>query len=249
MNQVKVTERVQKQLFELQDLQYRDFQAKLLPTIEKETVIGVRMPVLRKFAKGYGKTEEAKEFLKILPHQYYDENNLHGLLIEQIKDYDRCLAELERFLPYIDNWATCDMLAVKVMKNHLDTFIEEICHWMKSDCTYTIRFGIGMLMRYYLDDFIEENRLDTLVLGCTHFPIVAENIHRLYPDLRLISSSREIATAVSIELKNRNLEADEKTGENVFYASDISDSFVNMIQLILGEDREKLNIQFKNLDL
>ena len=95
MNQVKVTERVQKQLFELQDLQYRDFQAKLLPTIEKETVIGVRMPVLRKFAKGYGKTEEAKEFLKILPHQYYDENNLHGLLIEQIKDYDRCLAELE----------------------------------------------------------------------------------------------------------------------------------------------------------
>ena len=126
MNQVKVTERVQKQLFELQDLQYRDFQAKLLPTIEKETVIGVRMPVLRKFAKGYGKTEEAKEFLKILPHQYYDENNLHGLLIEQIKDYDRCLAELERFLPYIDNWATCDMLA--------------------------IRFGICMLMRYYLGD-------------------------------------------------------------------------------------------------
>lgn len=152
MNQVKVTGRVQKQLFELQDLQYRDFQAKLLPTIEKETVIGVRMPVLRKFAKGYGKTEEAKEFLKILPHQYYDENNLHGLLIEQIKDYDRCLAELERFLPYIDNWATCDMLAVKVMKNHLDTFIEEVCHWMKSDRTYTIRFGIGMLMRYYLGD-------------------------------------------------------------------------------------------------
>lgn len=152
MDQVKVTERVQKQLFELRDLQYRDFQAKLLPTIEKETVIGVRMPVLRKFAKGYGKTEEAKEFLKILPHQYYDENNLHGLLIEQIKDYDRCLEELERFLPYIDNWATCDMLAVKVMKNHLDTFIEEICHWMKSDRTYTIRFGIGMLMRYYLGD-------------------------------------------------------------------------------------------------
>lgn len=152
MDQVKVTERVQKQLFELQDLQYRDFQAKLLPTIEKETVIGVRMPVLRKFAKGYGKTEEAKEFLKILPHQYYDENNLHGLLIEQIKDYDRCLEELERFLPYIDNWATCDMLAVKVVKKHLDSFIEEVCRWMESDRTYTIRFGIGMLMRYYLGD-------------------------------------------------------------------------------------------------
>ena len=162
MNQVKVTERVQKQLFKLQDLQYRDFQAKLLPTIEKETIIGVRMPVLRKFAKGYGKTEEAKEFLKILPHQYYDENNLHGLLIEQIKDYDRCLAELERFLPYIDNWATCDMLAVKVMKNHLDTFIEEVCRWMKSDRTYTIRFGIGMLMRYYLDDRFQEEYAESV---------------------------------------------------------------------------------------
>ena len=152
MNQVKVTERVQKQLFELQDLQYRDFQAKLLPTIEKETVIGVRMPVLRKFAKGYGKTEEAKEFLKILPHQYYDENNLHGLLIEQIKDYDRCLAELERFLPYIDNWATCDMIALRTVKKHLDIFIQEVCRWIASDHPYIVRFGIGMLMRYYLDE-------------------------------------------------------------------------------------------------
>ena len=152
MDQVKVTERVQKQLFELRDLQYRDFQAKLLPTIEKETVIGVRMPVLRKFAKGYGKTEEAKEFLKILPHQYYDENNLHGLLIEQIKDYDRCLEELERFLPYIDNWATCDMIALRTVKNHLDLFIQEVCRWIASDHPYIVRFGIGMLMRYYLDE-------------------------------------------------------------------------------------------------
>ena len=133
MDQVKVTERVQKQLFELRDLQYRDFQAKLLPTIEKETVIGVRMPVLRKFAKGYGKTEESKEFLKILPHQYYDENNLHGLLIEQLKDYDRCLEELERFLPYIDNWATCDLLALHMMKKHRDIFIREIYRWMESE--------------------------------------------------------------------------------------------------------------------
>lgn len=105
------------------------------------------------------------------------------------------------------------------------------------------------LLRYYLDDFIKQNRIDTLVLGCTHFPIVAENIHRLYPDVRLISSSKEIATAVSIELKRRNMEADHKNGENVFFASDISDSFVNMIQLILGENRDKLDIQFKNLDI
>ena len=105
------------------------------------------------------------------------------------------------------------------------------------------------LLHYYLDDFIAENELDTLVLGCTHFPIVAANIHRLFPDVRLISSSREIATAVSIELKKRNMEAEKKSGENVFYASDISDSFMNMIQLILGESKDKLNIQFKNLDL
>ena len=152
MDQVKVTERVQKQLFELQDVQYRDFQAKLLPTIDKETIIGMRMPVLRKFAKGYGKTEEAEDFLKVLPHQYYDENNLHGLLIEQIKDYDRCLAELERFLPYINNWATCDMIALRTVKNHLDIFIQEVCRLIASDHPYIVRFGIGMLMRYYLED-------------------------------------------------------------------------------------------------
>ena len=144
--------KVQKQLFELQDLKYRDFHAKLMPTIDKEKVIGVRTPALRSYAKQFGKTEEAKEFLKILPHQYYDENNLHGLLIEQIKDYDRCLAELERFLPYIDNWATCDMIALRTVKNHLDIFIQEVCRWIASDHPYIVRFGIGMLMRYYLDE-------------------------------------------------------------------------------------------------
>ena len=159
MDQVKVTERVQKQLFELQDLQYRDFQAKLLPTIEKETIIGVRIPVLRKFAKGYGKTEEAKEFLKILPHQYYDENNLHGLLIEQIKDYDRCLAELERFLPYIDNWATCDMLSPKIFKKHLPYVYERVQKWLQSDAVYTIRFGIVTLLGFYLDNAFEPEML------------------------------------------------------------------------------------------
>ena len=152
MNRTQVTESVQKQLFELQDLQYRDFHAKLLPTKEKEKIIGVRTPALRKFAKAFGKTEDAKEFLKVLPHQYYEENNLHGLLIEQMKDYDQCLIELERFLPYIDNWATCDLLSVKIVKKYLDTFIKEVYRWIDSDQAYTIRFGIGMLMRYYLDD-------------------------------------------------------------------------------------------------
>ena len=149
MNKSIIITNVQDQLFGMQDLKYRDFHAKLMPTVNKEKLIGVRTPAL---AKSYGKTEEAKEYLQILPHQYYEENNLHGLLIEQIKDYDTCLKELKRFLPYIDNWATCDMLAVKVAKKHLDTFIDEVYRWMESDHTYTIRFGINMLMRYYLED-------------------------------------------------------------------------------------------------
>lgn len=152
MNKITIITNVQTHLFEQQDLKYRDFHAKLMPTVNKEKIIGVRTPVLRAFAKSYGKTDEAKEYLQILPHQYYEENNLHGLLIEQIKDYDTCLEELERFLPYIDNWATCDMLAVKIVKKHLDTFINEVYHWMESDHTYTIRFGINMLMRYYLEE-------------------------------------------------------------------------------------------------
>ena len=152
MNKTTIITNVQTRLFELQDLKYRDFHAKLMPTVNKEKIIGVRTPALRVFAKKYGKTDEAKEYLQILPHQYYEENNLHGLLIEQIKDYDTCLKELKRFLPYIDNWATCDMLAVKVVKNHLDTFIDEVYRWMESDHAYTIRFGISMLMRYYLED-------------------------------------------------------------------------------------------------
>ncbi len=152
MNTKFVLRQVQEELFAMQDVGYRDFHAKLMPTMDKERVIGVRTPALRAFAKVYGKTEEAKIFLQVLPHTYYEENNLHGLLIEQIKDYEECVAELNRFLPYIDNWATCDLLAVRVVKNHLEAFEKEIDRWMASDQTYTIRFGIGMLMHYYLGD-------------------------------------------------------------------------------------------------
>ena len=154
--------KVQKQLFELQDLKYRDFHAKLMPTIDKEKVIGVRTPALRSYAKQFGKTEEAKEFMKVLPHKYYEENNLHSLLIQQIRDYDQCLKEMERFLPHIDNWATCDMLALNVVKKHLDQFIEVVYGWIQSDRTYTIRLGIGMLMRYYLDDRFQEEYAESV---------------------------------------------------------------------------------------
>ena len=152
MNQEEMTRDVQKRLFEMQDTGYRDFHARLIPTVKKEKIIGIRTPMLRKFAKEFGKTEESEMFLKALPHQYYEENNLHGLLIEQIRDYDKCLEELERFLPHIDNWATCDLLALHMMKKHRDIFIREIYRWMESDKPYIIRFGISMLMRHYLDE-------------------------------------------------------------------------------------------------
>ena len=152
MNGSEIKVDIQQELFALQDLSYRDFHAKLMPTVDKARVIGVRTPKLRAFAKEFGKTEEAKEFLKVLPHQYYEENNLHGLLIEQIKDYPTLIGELNRFLPCIDNWATCDLLTVRVVKKHLDTFTEEVERWLASDHTYTIRFGIVMLMRYYLEE-------------------------------------------------------------------------------------------------
>ena len=152
MNQEEMIRDVQKRLFEMRDTGYRDFHARLIPTVKKEKIIGIRTPMIRKFAKEFGKTEESEMFLKALPHQYYEENNLHGLLIEQIRDYDKCLKELERFLPHIDNWATCDLLALHMMKKHRDIFIREIYRWMGSDKPYTIRFGISMLMRHYLDE-------------------------------------------------------------------------------------------------
>ena len=152
MTPKEVIQKVQQDLFTMQDLKYRDFHAKLMPTVDKDSVIGVRVPMLRAYAKKFGKTEEAKQFLEILPHQYYEENNLHGLLIDQMKDYELCIEELIRFLPYINNWATCDILSVKAVKGHLDSYVKNIYQWLESDYTYTIRFGINMLMRYYLEE-------------------------------------------------------------------------------------------------
>ena len=139
-------------LFALRDEKYRAFHATLMPGVAWERVIGVRMPALRRYAAALAKTPQAALFLRELPHTYYEENNLHGLLIEQIRDYDKCLEELERFLPFIDNWATCDLLALHMMKKHRDVFIREVFRWIESDQPYTIRFGIGMLMRHYLDE-------------------------------------------------------------------------------------------------
>lgn len=150
-------EEIQKHLFELQDMAYRDFHSRLMPDIDKETVIGIRVPVLRKYAKSIAGTELSEMFIKELPHCYYEENNLHMMLITGIKDYDICISEIERFLPYIDNWATCDFPAPKCFENHKEDLLPVIKRWIDSSETYIIRYGIGMLMRLYLDaDFDPE---------------------------------------------------------------------------------------------
>ena len=143
---------IQEQLYALQDKTYADFQSKLLPTLPRETIIGVRTPHLRKMAKRICKTPAAQEFLQVLPHRYFDENQLHAFILSEKKDFETCLAELVRFLPYVDNWATCDQLSPACFKKHPKELLPCIQKWIASKHTYTIRFGICMLMRYFLDE-------------------------------------------------------------------------------------------------
>ncbi len=148
---------IQEKLFSLADLKYRDFHSALMPTIDKNTIIGVRVPVLRALAKEVNKSEYKDEFLATLPHKYYEENNLHAFLVEKINDYNEVIKELDRFLPFVDNWATCDMMSPKILKKHKSELLLEIDRWIKSDHTYTVRYGIKCLMQHYLDeDFKEE---------------------------------------------------------------------------------------------
>lgn len=144
--------KAQELLFQLQDKGYRDFQSKLIPTIPVETIIGVRIPVIRKLAKEYGKDPESVEFLKQLPHTYYDENILHALLVAEIKDYEVCVKEVERFLPYVDNWAVCDIFSPRVFRKNRDRLIGKIKEWAASEHPYTCRFGMEMLMIHFLDE-------------------------------------------------------------------------------------------------
>ncbi len=147
---------IQEKLFSLQDLKYRDFHAKLVPGIDKDRIIGVRVPDLRKLAKEIP-LEEARAFMGELPHKYIEENNLHGFIISNMKDFEAVIRELKVFLPHVDNWATCDLISPKIFKKHLDELLPYIDKWLQSQETYTIRFGIEMLMSFYLDaDFKPE---------------------------------------------------------------------------------------------
>lgn len=143
---------IEERLFSLQDLNYKDFQSKLIPNISKENIIGIRIPLLRKFSQTFALEDESKEFVKSLPHKYYEEYHLHSFLIERIKDCKECLQELDVFLPYIDNWAVCDSLSPKVLKKDLDLLLVYIKKWIESPKEYVCRFGILSLMRYFLED-------------------------------------------------------------------------------------------------
>lgn len=148
---------IQQRLFALQDAGYRDFHAALMPTVDKALVIGVRMPALRALAKELKGTELAADFMAALPHKYYEENNLHAALIGHIRDFDACMAAVERFLPYVDNWATCDMMNPKALAKDKAALLERIRLWLQSGHTYTVRFGMEMLMNHFLEeDFREE---------------------------------------------------------------------------------------------
>lgn len=142
---------IQADLFALGDQSYAAFQGKLMPTVPTERLIGVRTPALRAYARRLAGSEAAKAFLLSLPHDYYDENNLHGALLDRIKDFDQALAGVEIFLPYIDNWATCDMFCPKVLRKEPERLWERILVWLASDKVYTIRYGLVRLTSWYLD--------------------------------------------------------------------------------------------------
>ncbi|MGI6463343.1 MAG: DNA alkylation repair protein [Candidatus Scatomorpha sp.] len=144
---------ISEQLFALKDLDYKNFNSRLIPTVCEDEIIGVRTPELRKMAKSLDKGT-AEQFLKDLPHGFFEENQLHAFIISEIKDFDRCVSELERFLPYIDNWATCDQLSPGVFRKNKEKLLPYIEKWISSDKEYIIRFGIGMLMEHFLgEDF------------------------------------------------------------------------------------------------
>ena len=151
---------IQNFLASQQDAEYAEFQRKLIPNLLPDRIIGVRTPVLRKYAKEIAKKEGITGFLTALPHTCFEENQLHAFILAGYRDYDLCISAVEAFLPYVDNWATCDQMSPKVFKKHLPELLVHIKEWLASEQTYTVRFGIGMLMQHYLDESFEPAYLD-----------------------------------------------------------------------------------------
>ena len=153
---------IQKELFSLQDKEYMKFLSKLTPNVPEDTIIGVRIPEIRKLAKKLVKNNEYEDFLKELPHKYYDENLLHGAIISENKDFENCIELLNSFLPFVDNWAVCDTISPKIFKKHKKELIEKIKEWSQSDKTYTCRFGVEMLMTHFLDEDFKKEYLEMI---------------------------------------------------------------------------------------
>jgi 3-methyladenine DNA glycosylase AlkD len=151
MGSSKKCREISEHLFELQDTEYRDFQSKLIPTVDAKCFIGVRTPDLRKYASALAKQEDITVFLNSLPHKYFDENQLHAFILSEDKDFERCLSRVSVFLPYVDNWATCDQMSPKVFKKHRAELLPVIERWLHGGHAYTVRFAIGMLMEHFLD--------------------------------------------------------------------------------------------------
>jgi 3-methyladenine DNA glycosylase AlkD len=149
-----------KSLETLSDEKYAAFQRKLIPTVAAEQIIGVRTPQLRALAKAMVKSGESEALVRTLPHRYFEENQLHAFILSAEKDFDACIREVDRFLPYVDNWATCDQLSPLCFAKNTKSLLPWVIRWMKSEREYTVRFGIGMLMRHFLDEGFEPEFLD-----------------------------------------------------------------------------------------
>ncbi len=147
-----MVEGIREELFRLQDTKFREFLRGLTPTVSPDSVIGVRTPALRAYARQLSGHQDVQAFLRDLPHCYFEENQLHAFIISGMKDFETCIRELCAFLPYVDNWATCDQMSPKVFKKHRAELLEYIRDWLASDRTYTVRFGVGMLMEHFLDE-------------------------------------------------------------------------------------------------
>ncbi|MCM1400290.1 MAG: DNA alkylation repair protein [Clostridium sp.] len=205
-----MTKYIQDSLFELQDAAYKSFHCRLMPTVEADAVIGVRTPELRKLGKRLWQEckqkdemipQDIQSFMDKLPHKYYEENNIHAVFIEQIKDYEVCIDALEQFLPYVDNWATCDIMSPKILGRHTDELLDKIKEWICRSETYVVRFGIGCLMRYYLDEKFKPEYLglvtsvqsDEYYINMMIAWYLATALAKQYPDAVLVLEDRRLA--------------------------------------------------------
>lgn len=216
---------IREQLFLMGDEKYKNFHSKLIPTVKPERIIGVRTPVLRKFAKDIAGTDEARSFINALPHKYYDENNLHAFIIEGIKNFNEALYETERFLPYIDNWATCDMFKPKSFGKNTDILLPYIKRWIKSEHVYTVRYAIGLLMTFYLgENFCAEYMSTVAALHSDEYYInmmiawyFATALAKRYDDALLYLTQQRLGTWVHNKAIQKAVESSRITPETKAY--------------------------------